>query len=298
MSQPIVKQDAGKIKEEIKRAEAYPLIGYTVWWSMQKFRIDHAKFIEMMARSNFDQKYVKEASDKSVLTQVMRERTKGSRNQYYRKAVDDSTRTGFTITDTQVDQQTLDTQYQTITRAVILKESKALKVEGIGKQEIEETFSSFKGTVTTDQFRNSLIRFLEKTCNSVSIRDRGGVYFVPVAHKNEIESIRKLFAEIGGCELEALPVPDLDEAKKSMWKALVLDTHKEIADLQEELSNMSAPSQRVLQNRILRIQEINTKVSLYSDLMQGTAVELSDTMKVLQDKLMEKMGQLPEGDNG
>jgi hypothetical protein len=267
-----------------------PLLGYCVYWAMQDFRIPHKQQLENLKKAGIDAKeYLNEASPKSVVTQVLKHITHDIKSQFHKKVVDDKDRAGFTIVETALNKETVDANFQSVTKVIFQKAAKKLVVEGSRKDDIEKKFNEFLNTYTTDQFRTLVLNYLSRECKAIAIRDRGGVYFVPVTSKDGLDKLTKLFSTLPGCDLEILPIVDTAEAKKSMWKALVSDIKGEIAELNEEVAGMVSPSQKVYASRIERFKSLRAKAEMYGDLLSTAAKELVSDIDEIKKRLVEKM---------
>lgn len=288
-----MKQQTGQdLKNQIKsKTTGYPLLGFCVYWSMSEFRMPEAQYKSLLQQADIDPKlYAKSVNPKSILTSVLKTQTKRLKNKFHRKSADNKDLAGFVIVNQESDDDA-NAQFQQETKIVFDKETKHIRVEGSQEEEIKNKFNSFLGTFSTDQFRNLVLKYLETECSAIAIRDRGGVYFVPIANEEAFRKLEQLFKLMPNCDIEVLPIVDTDEAKKSMWKALVSDLTGEINKLSEELSEMTAPSQKVFVRRIKKFKELKQKTAMYGDLLSGTVQDLMGRIDVLDRKLREKVDQ-------
>jgi hypothetical protein len=283
------KPNREEIKQKIHTVKAITgsVMGYLVYWSMSAFRIQHDEFKKRLEACGIDPKdYGKKATEKSYATQAVKEQTKGKRK-FHRSAEDkEGNRTVFAIVDEQIDKAT-DFHHSQESKISFNKETKKIDVEGSYKQEIETRFEEFKGTFNTEQFRNMVLRYIENTCQGVSIRDKGGCYFVPVTTEAEMEKMQKLFGMMDGCDIECLPQYDAEAIKKAMWKAVTADIKFKMDNFNKDLDALQGKevSDKVIQNRLDEAKEIAGMLEMYEVLLTSTARDLKGDIKQIEKRV-------------
>lgn len=285
-------------------AQEFPILGFVVWWSISGFRVPHGEFVRHLQALDIDTKlYGKKATDKAVLTQAVKEEIKGSRRtKYHKKIKDDDKTTTFGIQVETIDTENTNVEASTETKIIMekggQKSGAQIKIEGPGRDAILKRVSEFNGTYTGDQFRLMIRKFIELTCQGVGIRDRGGVYFVPVTNETELRKIEQLAKFLPDCATEIVPVTDLKEAKRTMYKAFVLDFNNEIAAFSKELDSMQAGTvgKRLLANRIEEFKALRAKAEMYGDLFQTLTGELIDKVNGLEKRVKAKLNLTPSGE--
>lgn len=277
-------------KSEIRRKVTdiqADVMGYLVYWSMSTFRIQHPEFVKYLQQVGIDpKKYGKEPTAKSIANQAVKAQTKGVKK-FHRKTEDvEGKRTVYVLVNELVD-QAQNFHHDQESKIAFNKEAKTLQVEGTFKREIESRFEAYQGTYNSEQFRNMALGFVESACQGVSIRDRGGVYFIPISQIEELEKLKALFKLVPGCGIECWPQYDNDEIKKSMWKAVTVDTVTKLQKFNSELDEMQGKkiSTRVMQNRINAFKELKGLVGMYGELLSGTAQELLGGIAGVQQRL-------------
>jgi hypothetical protein len=278
------------IKSQIsKSAEGYPLLGYCVYWSISELNIPYAEFIQKMAAAGLDTDYARPVQAKSALIKALRSETKGRKESFHRNILDDKTRSAFAIVGSNVNTTTIDVAFQTETKAIIDKETKQVTIEGYNQQALRDKFEAFKGTYTGDHFRRVTLDIIKTGCQGITIRERGGVYFVPSTHLEAFEKLQTLFSQFPGCSIDVIPVIDTAQAKKSMWKALTGEVEEDIKTLKEDLEKLDEASDRSVKIRLARYEVLKSKVENYEILLQGTAGALKSELDSLTNLLKRKM---------
>lgn len=290
-SKLITKKSTGKqIAEQIKKgAHSYPLLGYCVYWSMSSFRIPQDQFEKFVERVGMDKaSYGKPATKKVIVTQVVDEYV--DKNRAKAKAQDSADSLVYNLHHRDIDEQNdQHVNYRRETKIVFDKKTEQVTVDGAFKDEIEQKFIAYQNTYTTDQFRNMMLSFFQKECAAVAVRDRGGVYFIPIQAEAKLDMAAEIFKLVPGCEIERLPIVDTAQAKKSMWKALVSDVKSDIASLNDELDQLKKVSTKINENRVKRYKELRAKAEMYGDLLSQTAEDIVSDVKALEKRLKAKL---------
>jgi uncharacterized protein DUF6744 len=112
--------------------------------------------------------------------------------------------------------------------------------------------------------------------NAVSLRQAGGLYFVPASESDSLLRLRQLIAGIPKvAELDsfvwALGVPDAVEAKRGLSKAIHAGLLDEISSLQTDLSRLSESGDRLrektIAQRLVIYKRLKAKAEMYQDLL-------------------------------
>lgn len=277
------------VKKQIKSAQDLALLGHLVYWSISEFRMSDVQYKSLLAQVGIDEaRYAKSVRPQTILTAVLKTKTKGSRDKFHRKSVDDKSIAGFAILNQTTDSDA-NVTIQQETKVVFDKETKAVRVEGNQKDEIQDTYKNFLGTFSQDQFRTLVLKYLRGECEAISLRDTGGVYFVPIKHEEAFRKLEQLFKLIPQSSIEVLPIPNLEEAKQTMWKALVTDLTGEIKELSEEISGMVTVSPKVFARRVDKFKQLKAKTEMYGELLSGTFEDLTSRIDSLENRLSEKL---------
>jgi hypothetical protein len=270
----------------VKSAEGYPLLGWCLYWSVSNFKVAHSKLLQVLDDVGIDKDFAKEPRAKAALTRAMREVSKEHKGTFSRKVVDDKEKTLFALVDSTIDAANEDVNFTTATKASLGKgkDKEKLHIDGSNAKAVKDNFEHFRKTYTSDQFTGMVKRFLFGTCEAISVRDSGGVYFIPTHKKAEYQKLVKLFDHFQSCSLDIIPIIDSKEAKKSMWKSLVGRVEGEIENMHEELKRLPTdkdPRAGVIDYKMERFQALREKVENYKDLLEGTAGKLQDDLNQL-----------------
>jgi hypothetical protein len=123
---------------------------------------------------------------------------------------------------------------------------------------------------------SEMMREIIDGMNAVSLRQAGGVYFVPASERDSLLRLRQLVADIPQvAELDpfvcALGVPDAVEAKRGLSKAVHAGLLDEINSLRGDLNRLSESGDRMrektIAQRLVVYRRLKAKAEMYRELL-------------------------------
>jgi len=286
---------ARKQNVEIK-TDGYPLLGWAVHWSTHEFTIEFKDFVETLKKVGMPIEVARETLAKNALIRAVRKTAKG-KDRFHLKTADIKKEAAFTIAHTEVDEQSYDVDFESETKVVFDKKSKDIDVTGRAASQLRDQYQELRNKYTASQFRTVVLRYLQRYCSAVTIREGGGIYFVPALYESGFKVLMDLFQEMGSdkADITLIPIIDTDGAKKSMWKSFIGEVKQDLASFKRELEGFDSKgkevTEKILETRIKRYKALRQKVETYETVLSGTAQELKDELvqltKDLQAKLVE-----------
>lgn len=270
--------------------DGYPVIGHIISWTIRDFEMTLQDADDLLDAHDIPKDVRSKTSEKSAATRAVRETAKKTKDRFHKK-VKDSDVAAFAIVDTEVDESQMDVDFATETTVVFDKESKTLKTSGASGRKVKELYDHYKGMFTGHQFRATMLRYLRRYCAASTLRDGGGIYFIPSTHQAAFESLVGVFdaLEAAGCDITPIPIIDTEQAKKSMWKTFVGEVATEIQRFSDDVDKTDDMTERMMEGRMNKYTALKEKVDIYETLLQGTADELRDDITKLTKKLQKKL---------
>jgi hypothetical protein len=123
---------------------------------------------------------------------------------------------------------------------------------------------------------SEMMREIIDGMNAVSLRQAGGVYFVPASERDSLFRLRQLITDIPQvAEIDpfvcALGVPDAAEAKHSLSKAVHAGLLDEINSLRSDLNRLSESGDRLwektIAQRLVTYKRLKAKAEMYRELL-------------------------------
>jgi hypothetical protein len=158
---------------------------------------------------------------------------------------------------------------------------------------IRARFEELRDTVAATAFGAGWIwRYLAPRCKSVSLRDFGGIYFIPRDMVDQWDAWCDTIEEAcPGVKIYRIPAVSGAEALEAIMDSLRMEAETAIASINEELlkTGTEALGKRALRNREAQTREVRNKVAHYERLFQ---VNLDDLQAQLNSLNTEIAGAL------
>lgn len=280
------------VREQIARsAEGYPLLGYVIYWAISDINVKHADFLAKLTELGLPTEVAPAVQAKSAAIKAIMAETKNRDHAFHRKAVDDENIAGFAIVRSEtVDAQNVDVEFTTDTRVILNKHDKSLKIDGANAEAIQAAYANFRETYTSDKFRNVVLKLVKNHCLGMSVRERGGVYFIPASHNEMFEKLQLLFEAYPTCSLDIVPVIDTAQAKTAMWKVFMKEITEDLSALKADVEELGPEaSGKSLEVRLERFRALQDKVENYEILMNGTASDLKQELNTIAAAIRSRL---------
>jgi hypothetical protein len=255
-------------------AEGYPLLGECAYWSLSDINLPFAEFVAKLKAAGIDEKYAGRVRSKSALIRALQKETATREDCFYRALPDAKDVAVFVIVKQQMSGGSNHAvNFSTDTQVIFDKETGVIKVEGYRAAEVQTQYDAEQGAYNTDNMRKVILDFLYSDCQAVSVRENGGIYFVPNHKREQFTKVQEFFKNFTGCSINVLPLIDTVEAKKAMWKSLVGEVEAELAAQKKQLADpdQTPSTERGVESRVRKYQELKGKVEMYETLLTGTA---------------------------
>lgn len=269
--------------------EGLPLCGWFVYWSITNVKALRDVLVQQVSALGLDADAVLPIRTKTAFISAVKD-VAHAHNATHKSVLDNSERTVYVIVSTHVDPTNIDVTFTVETKVVYNKYDEQITVHGPFEDEIRALYEDYKVNYYSDQFRDMILRLLRKHCQFLTIRDRGGIYFVPVSSEQSLNQIKSLFASYPECSFDTVGVANQAEAKKSMWRTLIGEVSTEIQSMRDELAALPPDlPESGLQARLERYQALREKVENYELVLSGTAQNLKDELSALSSHIMTRI---------
>ena len=197
----------------------------------------------------------------------------------------------------QVDAEDHRLDYQVIGKAIFSKSSGNItytdlvgEVADAARDRIQQYFDNRKTLIPAIQVREAARKVLESDLMGVRARPAGGIYFVSLEKKVEVQAMFSLYAELDGCSFHVLPLVD-DEAQRGMVReAFESESVGETTELVGEMIELAQSNEPIgvrkfnaIKNRFEAQYE---KHMLYKQILEGSLETSEATLSVAKQQLM------------
>lgn len=180
----------------------------------------------------------------------------------------------WAVVDELVDNQTQDLDHRTLVRVKLAKDgdTSRIVVEQVNADwatytaihdAIHNEFRRYKGVLSHQDISSWLVKLADKA-NAVSLRDMGGVYFVP---RDKVEFWTKIAGALGELDQKVFRIPAMSnsEAVEAVLDAITAEAQREAEALEADLlkDGDEALGARALRGRATRCDAVKAKVESY-----------------------------------
>jgi len=147
-----------------------------------------------------------------------------------------------------------------------------------------------------------IIKTILNSCNPVSVRPSGGVYFVPQKHADTIESLKELTKRLnnysGQIQVWSVPVIDATEHREMIEESLEEQVISGSVSLIKEMKSImedptKSPSKKLVQRYVNQVRKLKDQVSEYEEMLETQATKARENLELARlqtTKFMELTG--------
>lgn len=146
---------------------------------------------------------------------------------------------------------------------------------------------------TPDDIRRAMMKALD-ACAAVTLRDHGGVYWVPAPYAETVRRLQGAIEKIGSSRVYLLPVHASADANRTLGAAAKIAIEDELAALKAEVEGfMASPPDRpsTLVRRLDAFEGLQARANLYRDVLQVHVADLDATLAGLTASVESLLNQ-------
>ncbi|HEX5082539.1 MAG TPA: DUF6744 family protein, partial [Blastocatellia bacterium] len=289
-----------------------PLIGFTVLWRLEGIRVSHPDLEQALQAAGFE-KYLPDPPTPRValrraLAEWIKTKQRTAQTLQFQPWVEDQEENGggrrrtlirvidragsehlvYALVAEDIDFSALGLSYGTALRILLNKKTGEMicttDAEGVIDAQRESQQLTDELMPYWRQYRDlfiardlsQMVREIIGGMNAVSLRQAGGVYFVPESESDALFRLRQLIAGIPqtagpGSFVCALGVPDAVEARRGLSKAVHAGLLDEINSLRSDLGRLGESGERLREKtvaqRLVIYKRLKAKAEMYQDLL-------------------------------
>ena len=254
-------------------------LGDMVWWTLEDARIGRARLEEVWAAAGLSAALLPEPpTPEKALRAAVREAAVGQQGHLIRLGKDDEDELVFAVVEEQRDGAG-NVNYRQEARIALRKQV----VPSLGSdapdhdlvRAVHDRYERLLTTHTPDDVRRALVKTLA-ACAAVTLREHGGVYWVPAPFADTLRRLQIAVASIGASRVDVVPIHASPEASQALGDAARSALENDLAVLTAEIDAfLHEPPDRAatLTRRLATFDELRAKADLYHSVLQ---VQVSD----------------------
>ncbi len=261
-------------------------VGDLLWWTLEDARVTRSRLEEVWNNAGLSPAFLPEPpTPEKALKTAVREAQAGQQEHLIRLGKDGDGELVFAVVQERRDQAG-NVSYQQEAR-IVLRRLVGLRLDSDVPQHelvrtVEEAYERLLSTHTPDDVRRALVRTLS-SCAAVTLRDHGGVYWVPAPFAGTLRQLQAAVASIGKSRLDLVPIHATPEATQALGDAARSALEDDLAALRAEIESfLQVPPERIstLTRRLQTFEELRAKARLYHSVLQ---IQVSDLEAGLHD---------------
>lgn len=273
-------------------------LGDLIWWTLAEARIDRSTLEKIWSDAQLTPEYLPDAptAEKAFKT-AARDAALGQSDRLVRVGKEDGTEIVFAVVrETKHVDGSI--SYQQETRVVLDRNSETLSSDVPGHDlagVISSRFAELRSTHTPDDVRRAMMNVLA-SCATISLRDHGGVYWVPSPHAHLVRQLQAAIENVGSSRVYLLPVHASADANKTLGEAAVAALLAELNALKTEVEGFTAsPPARssTLFHRLDAFEELRGRAELYKQVLSVTVADLDETLTGLAASIEKLLNERP-----
>lgn len=310
-----------KILFQKQESQSAKQIGSCLWWSLAQCSVSRKTLEDLAKKNNIPEKYLPEqisfiSAFKRGVTDIKASLDK--EGILIRLINDDQDARRLAIVKETLDKTKETASHSQIGVIYANKKDKSILVEASHGRSPEELQAvemvderirlAYENSINhnTDDIRRVMISFC-KEC-TVSLRDSGGIYFVPLVHEAMLESMAEFIKAVSpdsviyikpeyvvrDSDLQALRQASKNElgSEVAQLEQTYLNLLQEFQDLLDDNSHLSIKKKRQLGKKLEVYRELRKRIETFSTTLEFAPNEFVDRLRVMYQSLSEKLAKL------
>ncbi len=255
-------------------------VGDMLWWTLEDARIARDRLEEVWTAAGLSTAFLPEPpTPEKALRTAVREALVGQQGHLIRLGKDDDDELVFAVVEEERDAAG-NVRHQQVARVVLRKQvTPSLGSDAPDHPLVRAVRERYDGLLTThtpDDVRRALVKTLA-SCAAVTLREHGGVYWVPAPFAGTLRHLQVAVAGIGASRVDVVPIHASPEASKALGDAARSALEQDLSVLTAEIEDfLQEPPDRAstLTRRLATFDELRSKARLYHSVLQVQVVDL------------------------
>lgn len=271
-------------------------LGSLLWWSLNGNRIGHDKLEHLAAQHQLPARHL---PNPIKPTQAFRRAwrhtaSKLANGQMLRPIADTADEVVIGLVQEVPDEITRDLDYDVLARITFDKHAAAITSdrETIVAESLKQMYRHHLAHTTAD-VRSILTSFLGES--GVSLREHGGVYFVPADRQRTLDALCAVVEAAGNNRTFQLPIVDTPEGKATLRSVAERTLDDEVRQLQEQLDRFDDDKVRdsTLERKLEAFEDLRRRTVMFGRVLSFKADDLNKRISVVQASLRQRLGIEP-----
>ena len=274
------------------------ICGFLCWWTVKRVDIIREQLIALLKQCGIDEKFARSHNYRAAFIRSLRELEE---NRIIRPVEENSGAMVYQFTaETQVDEESVKLKYDPETLVTIDKgvyrKTKNIAQAITGREDIRQRlidlFEEKKDKYHSSDITRLIQRIFSERADIVSLRETGGVYYVPTEFEGVLQSVAQLVNNIGNSSFEFFPLPDVEACRSAVANAVDNEMRVDLEKMEEEVKLVENGDKEVTQrwrnHKVKTLEKIAERITRYQDVLaDATSKQLADDFESLKESILK-----------
>lgn len=262
-------------------------LGALVWWSLTDTRIAPDRLRAILSAEGVDPTIVPDIDQESAVKRATRDWTQGrGKADRFRAEVASTDANGVMTIGVLRREQVSADEVRWVQMDRVAFDSRAAAWLSTGSTGEASSFvaAADEGRTHLDHqwIRPNVILAGLVRAQAVSLRDRGGVYYVPKQYDGELVKLIRIVAAIGRCHLDVIHAMATPASQSSIATGATATLRDDLGALMERIGAWSDSTRRVSESSAATVlgelADLKARAELYQDALQVSLSDLTDAI--------------------
>lgn len=289
---------SGLVSQFTEGSKTLDICGYIAWWSVHNVDIVREQLITLLKQCGIDEKFARSHNYRAAFIRSLRELEE---NRIIRPVEENSGAMVYQFTaETQVDEEEVKLKYDpetlvTIDKGVYRKTqdiAQAISGREDIRQKLIALFEEKKDKYHSSDITRLIQRIFAEKADIVSLRETGGVYYIPTEFESVLQSVAQLVNSIGSSSFEFFPLPDVEACRTAVANAVDNEMRVDLEKMEEEVKLVENGDKEVTQrwrnHKVKTLEKISQRIARYQEVLaDATSKELTDNFESIKQSILK-----------
>lgn len=276
-------------------ADAAAGLGALVWWSLTNTRVSPDRLRIILAEEGADPSIVPDIDQAPAVKRAVRAWSvgRGKADRYRAEVAGEDANGNITIGVLKREQVSADeVRWNQIDRLVFDAKAAAWALVGSTVQatEFRAAADEVRFYLDHDFIRPEVIQRALGAMQAITLRDRGGVYFVAATYAEDLDRLARIVARIGACHLDIVHAQGTPSSVASIGRGVEASLLADLGEVKDRISGWLESARNVSSTSsasvLTSLSEIQGRATLYADALGYTLDDLRDSITACHDEAL------------
>jgi hypothetical protein len=275
------------------------IMGYVAWWTVKNVSIVREQLIQVLKGCGIDEKFARSHNYRAAFIRSLREL---EANRIIRPVEENSGAMVYQFTaENQVegnDEVKLEYSPETLVTIDkgIYRKTQDISQAITGREDIKEKlvalFEEKKDKYHSSDITRLIKRIFAERADIVSLRETGGVYYIPTEFESVLHAVSQFVNNIGSSSFEFFPLPDVEACRNAVAYAVDNEMRVDLEKMEEEAKLVESGEKEVTQrwrnHRIKTLDKFTQRFTRYKAVLtEATQKDLTDNYESIKESILK-----------